>query len=291
MKVKLNAVLQELRLALEQIYPATEAAIIADWTIEQVSGLPRPERMLHPEAVWSSDQEKQLSDFTAQLLAHRPVQYVLGHCEFYGLKLQLNEQVLIPRPETEELVDWCLSEIKKIENASPLSIVDIGTGSGCIALALKQQLPQSDIFAIDISDSALQLATKNAHDLSLTVSFIQWDVLSESKIDFLPELDIIISNPPYITPEEECQMSPHVLHYEPHIALFVTNNDPLQFYKKIGDLASYLLKPRGWLFFELHEDFALETAAYFRKNDWHVVLREDMQGKIRMMKAQRSEVN
>jgi release factor glutamine methyltransferase len=283
----INAAFQELRQRLRQIYPDSEADIIADWVIAEISGLSKTERILEPGQALTKSQSLRLSDVSIQLLAQRPVQYVLGFSEFYGLKLKVNEHVLIPRPETEELVAWCLAETAKMKNTS-VSVLDIGTGSGCIALALKYRLSGADIFAMDISNKALELAKENAQHLNLNITFLQGDILSESEIEFLPQVDIIISNPPYILPAERTGMSPHVLQYEPQLALFVSDNDPLQFYKKIGRIALQLLKPKGKLFFELHEDFALESARYFQKNKWEVLLKNDMHGKARMMMAQRS---
>lgn len=286
MEQYINAAFQELRQCLKPIYPGAEADIIADRVIEQVSGLSRTDRILHPGKTLNKSQSIRLNAITIQLLKQRPVQYVLGFSEFYGLQLKVNEQALIPRPETEELVEWCLAETGEMKNR-PLSVLDIGTGSGCIALALKYHLAGAAIFAMDISDKALDLAKENARRLDLDISFLRWDILSENEIDFLPSLDIIISNPPYITPAEQSHMSPHVLQYEPHLALFVSDNDPLQFYKKINRIALRLLGPKGKLFFELHEDFAPETADYYRQNAWEVTLKNDMQGKTRMMMAQR----
>jgi len=278
---------QLLRKSLSSLYPAAEAAAITDWVIEALSGLSREERLLTPDKLLTDAQQQQLDEWKDQLMAYRPVQYVLGSCMFYGLQLRVSEPVLIPRPETEELVHWCLQALSGNKHA-PLRILDIGTGSGCIALALKKNLPAAQVFALDISGAALDIARRNAADNRLDVSFLQWDVLSGRLPGALPQMDVIISNPPYIMPGERESMLPNVTDYEPDTALFVTDNDPLQFYRAISGIAARILAPSGMLFFELHEHFATAVIGFLQSCQWQTLLRNDMQGKARMLRGIRA---
>lgn len=269
-----------LKTQLEALYDAAEAANIADWVLESLTGYRLTERVRHGNDALTTEQEALLERYTAQLLVHRPVQYVLGESYFYGLKLAVDESVLIPRPETEELVDWTL---KSTEAQAACTLLDIGTGSGCIPLALKKNRPQAQVYAVDISEDALAVARRNALNLALDVDFRLMNILDPAQGDALPLFDVIVSNPPYITTTEKESMMPHVLDYEPHLALFVSNNDPLQFYKAIEHFARKKMKPGGLLFLELHRDFAVETGQYYRDKGWHTVLRKDMQDNDRML--------
>lgn len=271
---------QDLKTQLETIYDGAEAANIADWVIEALTGYRLSERIKHGTELLTVEQLARLQHYIPELLRHRPVQYVLGESYFYGLKLWVDESVLIPRPETEELVDWVL---KSINATSQPVLLDIGTGSGCIPLALKKNLPQAGVYAMDISEAALAVAQKNGANLGLEVQWRLADILNPAQDDGLPDLDIIVSNPPYITVAEQTSILAHVLDYEPHLALFVSNNDPQQFYKAIEIFARKKLKPGGLVFLELHRDFAEETAQYYRDKGWHTVLRKDMQDNNRML--------
>src|SRR5690606_33314046 len=180
-----------------------------------------------------------------ELLAGKPLQYILKEAWFYGLPLLVNESVLIPRPETEELVDQI---VRKYRGTEPLKIIDIGTGSGCIALALKHALPQAEVWAVDVSSNALKVAKNNASNHGLDVRFMQtdileWDVVFDADIRF----DVIVSNPPYITPDEKSEMAPHVLQFEPELALFAPEGAPLLFYQHIADFAQHYLTTGGRL--------------------------------------------
>lgn len=277
------AVLKE---QLAEIYEPGEAENIADWVIESLTGKRRQERLLAKEEQLDAAQQLKLETYAVELLQYRPVQYVLGESYFYHLKLFVDENVLIPRPETEELVDWIVKSYPSGINAR--HILDIGTGSGCIALALKKTIPSAEVYAIDIAESALAIAQKNAHDLGLDVRLQQLDILQPGADTGLPQLDVIVSNPPYITIVEQQSILPNVLQYEPHLALFVSNEDPLQFYKAIESFASAHLSSVGSLFLELHRDFAVDTEAYYRDNGWLTELRQDMQGNNRMLRCYRS---
>lgn len=278
--MKIQQAFQHLKTQLETVYEPAEAANIADWAMEALTGYRLSERIKHGDELLDAAQTADLQQYITQLLAHRPVQYVLGESYFYGLKLWVTEAVLIPRPETEELVDWIL---KSTDKGGKLQVIDIGTGSGCIPLALKKNMPLAEVYAADISEDALAVARKNAQDLQLDVHFKLMDILDPEQGDGQPQWDIIVSNPPYITVAEKAAIQPNVLDYEPHLALFVSNNDPLQFYKVIETFARKKLKPGGRVFLELHRDFAEETALYYRDRGWQTILRKDMQDNNRML--------
>lgn len=213
-----------------------------------------------------------------RILSDEPLAYIIGHTYFYDLPFKVNQHVLIPRPETEELVNWILEE-----NFEKANVLDIGTGSGCIAIALTNNRTNWTVEAIDISKDALMLAKSNAILNHVEVNFKNLDVLNE---DLSIQYDIIVSNPPYISLEEESVMSRTTLKHEPSIALFTQNNDPLQFYKRIGALAKHSLAKNGSLYFELNEFFANETKAMLKNLGYHVELKTDLQGKARMAKCQ-----
>jgi release factor glutamine methyltransferase len=204
------------------------------------------------------------------------------------MKLFVDENVLVPRPETEELVDWVIKYCQS-QGLTNLSILDIGTGSGCIALALKKHLPKSKVTAIDISMGALHIAQKNAINLGLEIDWVQGNILNEEEWGSLPEFDIIVSNPPYITLPEKESILPNVLRYEPHQALFVTDEDPQQFYKAIETFAQQKLQEEGIVFMELHRDFARDTQTYYDHKNWQTTLRKDMQGNDRMLVAKKRD--
>jgi len=219
-------------------------------------------------------------DFVKRLKAHEPFQYILGKTNFYGLSIFCNSDALIPRPETEELVGW----IRKC-NFKPLSILDIGTGTGCIALALKSIFPYASVNAWDVSEEALSLAKKNAENLKLPVEFKKVNVLT-CNFD-QKKYDLIVSNPPYVMRSEDQEIAPNVKDFEPHLALFVEDDDPLIFYKKIADYALKSLNPDGLLFFETHHKFHLELQNEMIERGYiNIELRKDLHGQDRFLKAQ-----
>lgn len=224
--------------------------------------------------------------FVKGLLQQVPFQYLLGETSFFGLTISCDSRALIPRPETEELVDWVRASVK-----NPKVILDLCTGSGCIALALKSIFRTTQVSAIDLSKDALDLAQENAKKLALSIQFYQKDVLKWD-VDFaheFQELDVIVSNPPYIPNHERVTMSAHVLEHEPAMALFVEDADPILFYKKILDFAELHLKSGGLLFFELHESFGQQVKFYAESKSFkEIEIRDDLQGKARMMKAQKA---
>jgi release factor glutamine methyltransferase len=266
---------------LETIYEPGEAESIADWTLESLTGKKRLERLQSP-VILNKEQQVKLEQYAIELMEYRPVQYVLGESYFYGMKLFVDERVLIPRPETEELADWIMKYAHQQQLKQP-TVLDIGTGSGCLALAVKKGIPDADVYAADLSEGALAVASENAARLNLDVQFLNMDILDTNAGSGLPQLDIIVSNPPYITLPEQESILPNVLRYEPHQALFVTNNDPLQFYKAIESFSGKYLKKNGSLFLELHRDFAADTLQYYQDKGWKAELKQDMQQQDRML--------
>lgn len=267
---------------LQTLYDARESANIADWVMEYITGKKRIDRLLVKDAPLVQEQETSLLQITGALLRHTPVQYVLGESWFCGMKFFVNPHVLIPRPETEELVSWIRDE------GRTGSILDIGTGSGCIAISLARLVPSAAITAIDVSDDALQAARKNADSLQAAVSFQQLDFLQEHNWNHLPVFDTIVSNPPYIRRSESGDMNRNVLDHEPHIALFVPDNDALLFYRKIHAFGRMHLAEGGNIFLEINEALGPETVSLFSSPGYITELRKDMQGKYRMLKVSRT---
>lgn len=294
---------QQLRVQLQSIYDPREAGNIANWVMESVTGLERMDRLLRQYDPLSPHQEATLATYTTALLEHLPVQYVLHEAWFYGLKLYVDEQVLIPRPETEELVEWVVEEWR-IQNSEyriqdtalgiqhtedkkhhPI-ILDIGTGSGCIPIALKKRLPAATVYGCDVSEGALQVAQRNAAALDTQVQFFLLDFLQADQRATLPPVDILVSNPPYIPVKDKATMHANVLAHEPHLALFVENDDPLLFYRHIAAFANTHLLPGGAIYVEIHEDLGPATVQLFQEHGFNeVLLKKDMQGKDRMIRA------
>lgn len=264
---------------LGDIYDGREVENIFAWLCYDRFKLNRNE--IKSEGVRLSESE--LLDFRTvvkRLQANEPLQYVLGKTEFYHCEIVVNQHVLIPRPETEELVNIIFKSIDQ-----PLRILDIGTGSGCIPIALKKAKPHCDLYGLDISEPALELAQKSALLNQVDVLFLQADILVNDLGD-LPEFDLIISNPPYVLESDKADMSNNVLDFEPHLALFVPNNDPLRFYKRIAAIALTKLTSNGVLYFEIHERFGQETVTMLSELGYvNCQIIKDMQGKDRMVKA------
>lgn len=251
--------------------------------MESLTGSKKAERMVYKNSAITANEESLLKQYTERLLQHEPVQYILQEAWFCGLKFYVDKNVLIPRPETEELVEWVIAGCKF--PVDTLSILDIGTGSGCIAIALKRKIRKANVSACDFSEAALQVAKKNAEMIGVDINFQQFDFLSREKRDQLPLFDIIISNPPYVPEKDKDQMQPNVLNYEPHTALFVANNDALIFYKAIADFGKTHLNPGGTIYAEIHEDIGKDVSAMFDGAGYTTELKKDMQGKERMIKA------
>lgn len=234
-------------------------------------------------------QHDKLFEILDELKTGTPVQYILGETEFYGLNFNVNPAVLIPRPETEELVDWILSDQKTSQTTSEdLKIIDIGTGSACIAISLKKNLPLADVYGLDISSEALKTARGNAIKNQTKLSFIEDSILNPIKEELIKaKFSLIISNPPYVTNTEKSDMKSNVLDYEPHLALFVSDNDALVFYRAIANYAIQHLEDKGFLYLEINENLGAATLELLKENGFiHIELRQDLRGKDRMIKAQ-----
>jgi release factor glutamine methyltransferase len=276
---------QHLREALATIHDESEAEAIAALMVEHVA---KKKMQQIKQEIITADEAQEIDRILKQLLTHRPLQYVLNEAWFYGLKFEVNETVLIPRPETEELVDWIIKEVrsKKYEvRSEALAILDIGTGSGCIPVALKKNLPETEVSAIDVCSEALHTATTNAVNNETEINFQLLDFLDENKWDQLSKYDIIVSNPPYIKTTEANTMSKHVLEFEPHKALFVPDEDALLFYRKIADFALQHLLPNGAVYVEINQQLGKETVELFQQKGFTVELKKDMSGNDRMIKA------
>lgn len=265
---------------LSNLYSEREVRNILLLVLEDIFGFTRSELLISKEIVLSDDQLDQLDQISSRLQTGEPVQYLIGFTYFDDLKIGVAPGVLIPRPETEELVLWVHESVQQKKN---LKIEDWCTGSGCIALAIKNRLPDSDVTGMDISPEALEIALSNAKDLNLDVNFEFHDALNIGKVG---KVDVIISNPPYIPWVEKEQMHQNVTDFEPDLALFVPDENPLLFYRAIAEYAAKNLKENGLLFFELHENFGSETKTMVEQLGFDgVEVREDLQGKNRMLKA------
>ena len=273
---------------LATIYDSDELKNIIDLVLENITHMPRPEQVKSKLAYLTCTQLETIDEITERLKRNEPVQYVLGEAWFAGIKFKVNKNVLIPRPETEELVDWLVEEISRQSAVSSrhLSIIDIGTGSGCIPIALKKKLPAATISAVDVCSEALFIATENAIEHNTEIDFILLDFLDEEKWEQLGQFDIIVSNPPYVKQSEKDGMHVRVKEFEPHQALFVPDNDALLFYRKLAGFSLKHLKPGGKLFVEINEAYGDAVTDLFRVAGFiNIELKKDMQGKARMIRA------
>lgn len=279
--MKIQDTIQLFRNELKDLYSPEEIENFIFFSMNEYLGYTRRHLQLKANQSLGEKETERFKTILAELKNHKPIQYILGNTEFYGLKIRVNEHVLIPRPETEELVELILQE-----NPAPENILDIGTGSGCIAIALKKHLKDSVVFAIDISDEALLVAKGNAILNQTQVHFLQADILtplSSEKKDSGSKFDVIVSNPPYVRQSEKDKMSKNVLDYEPHLALFVNDNDPLVFYKAIADFALQNLSASGKLYFEINEKLGSEVKNLLDKKGFkNVEIKKDMSGKERI---------
>lgn len=272
---------------LAAIYDAQETEAITLMVLTEILNASKATIKAFSEKELTLTQQEEANNILTQLKTGKPLQYALGYTEFYGLKFLVNPSVLIPRPETEELVQWAIEAVGSFKLAvGGLNILDIGTGSGCIAISLKKNLPASQVSAIDISTGALQMAKENAMLNEVDVNFIEADILNIKSEIKIPKSEIIISNPPYVTLLDKTQMHTNVTDFEPHTALFVPEDDPLLFYKAIADFAMNNLVANGLLFFEINEGLGRETVDLLESKGFKdVELRQDMGGRDRMVKA------
>jgi len=256
----------------------TQEREVISWTyivIQHLLGYNRSDCIIHADKEITIEISDEIKQIVRDLKTQKPLQYILGETEFYGMKFKMNEHTLIPRPETEELVGWILKE----EFSSAL---DIGTGSGCIAITLAKNT-NAKITAIDVSEDALQVAKENARINEVEINFLQQDILETTS---LPKVDVIVSNPPYVLESEKQKMKTTVLQYEPHLALFTPDKEPLLFYKKIGNLSAKSLNCGGKLYFEINEQYGAEILEMLSKIGFvDIALKKDINDKDRMIKA------
>lgn len=268
-----------------RLYPKTEIDSFFFILIDEILNLRRIDFTLEPNIKINQQKLFFLKNALERLKKEEPIQYILGKTAFYGLDFFVDENTLIPRPETEELVEWILLEIKNVKSESnKISILDIGTGSGCIAISLAKNINNATITALDVSKKALEIAKKNAKQNLATINFKEKDILLTNNLE--DSFDIIVSNPPYVRELEKAEIHNNVLQNEPHQALFVPDNNPLIFYSKIADLAKSQLTKNGLLFFEINQYLGQETLEMLTKKGFkHIELRKDLFGNDRMIKA------
>lgn len=268
---------------LDGIYPKEEVDSFFYLMVEHYLGLARFVLALQPNTVISKEEEQPLFEGLSQLKLHRPIQYITGVAHFMDLEFNVDENVLIPRPETEELVRWILE--REEHRQGEVKILDIGTGSGCIAIALAKNLPLAKVYALDISRESLMVAQENAIKNQVNIEFINADILQTENLEL--HFDIIVSNPPYVRDLEKKEMSANVTYHEPGHALFVPDNNPLLFYRKISEFATSHLKVGGILYFEINQYLGVETMKMMEMIGFtDLQLRKDMFGNDRMLKGE-----
>ncbi|SHI71733.1 peptide chain release factor N(5)-glutamine methyltransferase [Flavobacterium terrae] len=269
---------------LSGIYDSQEIDSFFYIVLEAFHQMKRVDLVLNDALELDAMQLFQWETVLSQLKEEKPIQYILGETEFFGLPFYVNENTLIPRPETEELVDWiiqCANEKFKIEK---IKILDIGTGTGCIAVSLAKNLTNAEVYALDVSEKALEIAHKNANRNNVSVTFLSQSILETE--DLLREFHIIVSNPPYVRNLEKQEIKKNVLDFEPHLALFVEDNDPLLFYRKITQLAKKNLSDRGMLFFEINQYLGKEMIRLLQDYNFSdIELKKDIYGNDRMIKG------
>ncbi|GHT62139.1 release factor glutamine methyltransferase [Bacteroidia bacterium] len=269
---------------LRDYYPESEIKSFYYLIMESVCRLDKQSVLLGKDTQISPNEKRMIEEMVEDLRKFRPIQYILGETEFYGLKFKLNERVLIPRPETEELVERVLNGCTV--HGTRCRMLDVGTGSGCIAVALAKFLSGAEVYALDISEKALEVASENARNNRVNVRFIRHDIFEDLPENLPEQFDVIVSNPPYITPVEKEIMSKNVLDYEPHQALFVPQEKPLLFYERIADVARNRLKDSGKLYFETSAVYGKEAAEMLKKKGFGSVrLFKDISGKDRVLVA------
>lgn len=275
----MRSTIQYIENELAEVYPFPEIRGFTRMILEKVCGLSYTEQVLHKDRELPQADKKSIELIVSRLKKNEPIQYIFGETEFRDLILKVNPSVLIPRPETEELIDFILEK-----QVSPeAKIIDIGTGSGCIALALKSALPEAKVFGLDVSEKALETATENGELNRLDVAFLQRDILNW-EADVWEQYDVIVSNPPYVRNSEKQMMEKNVLEYEPTTALFVSDGDPLLFYRRISEFAQKFLQQNGHLFFEINEYLGNEMVDLLKQLGFsEIELRKDINGRNRML--------
>ncbi len=283
--MNIRSIRQHFRTVLSSRYAENEARIITDWVLEDLAQIKRSDIIVQPDFELSESTTIQLENALANLDSGKPVQYVLGKARFDGSDFLVNESVLIPRPETEELVHWAADTIKERNLTSAL---DVGTGSGCIAISLKKKLPFLNMTAVDVSAEALVTAQENAKRLEGQVEFLLLDFLDESTWEKIPEIDLLVSNPPYIPEAEKQELAEHVRDHEPSKALFVPDDEPLLFYKALCKFAATRMQANGAVLLETHEKWQTDVIHLFRKNGLETYGKNDLYGRPRMVRAIRT---
>ena len=276
---------------LDAVYGKEEVDSFFFICTEHYLDLPRFQLTLQPEFTLNKSETNTFFKVLEDLTQQKPIQYILGETEFYGLPFKVNESVLIPRPETEELVDIIIRSNSELSEESQPKILDIGTGSGCIAISLAKNIPNAKVYALDVSDKALEVAKQNAKLNNVEVTFIEADILNETSWDLVfehLEFNTIVSNPPYVRNLEKVEIKPNVLDNEPHLALFVEDDNPLQFYKAITNFAVNNLKPKGELFFEINQYLGNDTKQLLVDANFEAIeLLKDLNGNDRMLKGRK----
>lgn len=271
------------RSKLESIYDQDECDNLFYLTCYHIKQWGRSRVLFEKDNTLSEDDEIAFAEILKPLLTQKPIQYIFGETEFYQLKFKVDEDVLIPRPETEELVDWIVKDYMGKRN---IKFLDIGTGSGCIAIALAKNMIHAQAYAMDISNQALTVAEINAHELNVELHLLKADILEMTDVVVDEHFNLIVSNPPYILKQEASNMKQNVLSFEPHTALFVTNNDPLQFYKAIADFTILNLQKEGQIYFETHEDYHQQVIQMLQDKGFsNVTTKKDLQNKPRFVRA------
>lgn len=276
----MRVTIQKIKNELEGFYPAQEIQGFIRLIFSHYLNLSSTQMILQPDRPIEPVLQREIEMVITRLKKYEPIQYILNETEFYGLKLTVNPHVLIPRPETEELVDWILKSPVPV----PTSVIDIGTGSGCIALALKKFLPHSEVLAVDISGKALETAGRNAEALGLHIDLRLLDLLSKPETG--QWFNLIVSNPPYVRSSERMQMLPNVTKYEPPEALFVPDEDPLLFYRSIIEFSDSQLIKGGWIYFEINEALGQDISRLLDENGFSAIeIKKDLNGKERMARC------
>lgn len=282
MQSTVKEIIRQFREELSPIYNVHEAFQFVWLIFDHLHGWTKTDLLLREDTKLTDSDHLFVENALERLKNHEPIQYIIGETEFFGLPFEVNPSVLVPRPETEELVEWILESVTADK---VLRVLDIGTGSGCIAVSLARHLPAANVTAWDVSSDALQVAENNARINKAVVSFVQKDVLKMAP-DEMDQYDIIVSNPPYVRELEKDLMQENVLSHEPHLALFVKDHDPLLFYRQITRLAAKSLHSDGLLFFEINRDMGRETMDLLADNGFRETeLRKDLSGNFRMLKA------
>lgn len=278
----MRADIASIRKELTGIFPMEEIESLIFLIFEKVKGYSRTQFLLAGEDLLTKDELDEIRKIVSRLKNHEPIQYILGQTEFYGLPFYSTPGVLIPRPETEELVQWIIQETTL---PSP-TLLDIGTGTGCIAISLQKNIQQSKVLACDISPVCIETALRNAELNAAPISVVEYDILNFTPPISFPDLDIIVSNPPYVRETEKLLMNRNVLDYEPALALFITDENPLIFYERIADFALLHLKNRGHLYFEINEAFGPQCVKMLHAKGFSdIQLKKDINGKDRMIRS------